>query len=219
MRSDPHVARRTVGRCTCLAAAVSILAVAASASPVIDRVLAVVSGSIITLSDVNGAIALGIVNTAGARDPVRAALDQLIDRGLMLAEVERYAPPEPAPDAVQARVSALRARAAQPGGELEQTLTALGFDETRLRAIARDDLRLQGYLNQRFAASVPPADDDVLRYYRAHQAEFLRDGVQQPLSAVEGEVRSRLDAERRAALVDEWLRQLRLRSDVLVLPR
>jgi hypothetical protein len=66
---------------------------------------------------------------------------------------------------------------------------------------------------------VPPSEEEVLKYYREHQAEFVRDGVQQPLSAVEGEVRSRLDTDRRAALVQEWLRQLRLRADVLIVPR
>ncbi|MGE5816080.1 MAG: hypothetical protein ACM36C_16440 [Acidobacteriota bacterium] len=210
---------------TAIAALVLVIATSAtsvtsiSAAPVvIDRVLAVVSGSIITLSDVNGAIALGVVNVAGAVDPVRSGLDQLIERSLMLAEVERYAPPEPPAAEIDARVQALRARAGS-GAQLQQTLAAVGVGDDRLRTIARDDLRLQNYLNQRFAATVPPSDDEVLRYYREHQGDFARDGVPQPLSAVEADVRSRLDAERRAALVDEWLRQLRLRADVLIVPR
>src|SRR5262245_29227888 len=66
----------------------------------IDRVLAVAAGQIITLSDVNAARDLGIATPGAAADPVRAVLSQLIDRELVLAEVERYAPPEPAPDAV-----------------------------------------------------------------------------------------------------------------------
>jgi hypothetical protein len=198
-----------------------VLVVATSisaASVVIDRVLAVVSGSIITLSDVDGAIALGVVNVARAVDPVRSGLDQLIERSLMLAEVERYAPPEPPAAEIDARVQALRARAGG-GAQLQQTLAAVGFGDDRLRRIARDDLRLQNYLNQRFAATVPASDEEVLRYYREHQGDFTRDGVPQPLSAVEADVRTRLDAARRAALVDEWLRQIRLRADVLIVPR
>jgi hypothetical protein len=199
--------------------AILLLVTALSAAPVIDRVLAVVSGSIITLADVNGAIALGLVNTAGAVDPVRAALDQLIERSLMLAEVDRYAPPEPAAADVDARVRALRARVSGTEEQTQRTLAAVGLDDNRVRSIARNDLRLQDYLNQRFAATVPASDEDVLKYYRAHQPEFVRDGIQQPLSAVESEVRTRLDNSRRAELVEEWLRQLRLRADVLIVPR
>lgn len=194
------------------------MAMSLSAAPVIDRVLAVVSGSIITLSDANAAIALGMVNTAGAVDPIRSALDQLIERSLMLAEMERYGPPQPAAAEVDARVRVLRTRA---GGEahLQQTLAAVGFTEEQLRQIARDDLRLQDYLNQRFAAPGPASDEEVRRYYREHQGEFIRGGMQQPLSTVEADVRSRLDTARRTAMVEEWLRQLRLRADVLIVAR
>lgn len=215
MRSDGQVRHRHSALGVLLAAA---LTSSVFAAPVIDRVLAVVSGSILTLSDVNAAMALGLVNTAGALDPVRAALDQLVERSLMLAEVERYAPPEPAAADLEARVGALRARAGS-GPALQETLAAVGLDENGLRAIARDDLRLQAYLNQRFAATAVASDEEVVRFYRRHQSEFVRDGAPQPLSAVEGEVRSRLDAERRAALVEDWLRQLRLRADVIIVQR
>ncbi len=190
----------------------------ASAGPIIDRILASVSGSIITLSDVNAAINLGLVNTSGANDPIGAALEQLIERQLMLAEVDRYAPPEPAPAEIDARLAALRARA---GSEerLRLALAAGGLTAEHLRAVARDDLRLDAYLNQRFASTTAVSDEEVLRYYREHQNVFVRDGVQQPLAEVEAEVRRRLDASRRSALIDEWSRQLRQRADVLIAPR
>jgi hypothetical protein len=189
-----------------------------AAGAVIDRILASVSGGIITLSDVNAAIELGVVNTSGAADPLQAALDQLIARSLMLAEVDRYAPPEPNAAEIDARVRALRAH---PGTEerLKQAMTAGGLSDASLRGIARDDLRLEAYLSQRFASLTPAADEEVLRYYREHQNVFVRDGVQQPLAEVEAEVRRRIDASRRAALIDEWSRQLRQRADVLILPR
>ena len=58
----------------------------------IDRVLAVVAGQLITLSDLNALRDLGIVTPApNVSDPVADVLAKLIDRELMLAEVERYA--------------------------------------------------------------------------------------------------------------------------------
>jgi hypothetical protein len=187
-----------------------------SAGPIIDRVLAVVSGTILTLSDVHAAIGLGLVHTEGAEDPVAAGLEQLIERALMLTEVERYAPPEPDAAALEARVRGLRSRF--PSEEqLERALAAYGITEARLRGIARDDLRLQAYLAQRFAASAPVRDEEVLAYYRERAAEFTRDGVPQPLSEVDTEIRDRLDRQRRAALIDEWTRGLRRRAEVTVL--
>jgi hypothetical protein len=219
MRSDRachHLLRhaRVVTGTTCAV----LLATSLAAAVVIDRVLAVVSGSIITLSDVHAAIALGMVNTAGAVDPVRSALDQSIERTLILAEVDRYAPPDPPAAAIDARVQAFRTRAGSQA-QLDKTLAAVGFSEARLRSIARDDLRLESYLNQRFAGTLPATDEEIQQYYREHPNEFLRDGAPQPLSAVEAEVRARLDAARRASLVEDWVRQLRLRADILIVPR
>lgn len=178
--------------------------------------MAVVSGSIITLSDVNAAIGLGLVGIEGAADPIGAALDRLIERALMLVEVERYAPPEPTLAEIDNRVQALRERF--PSEEaMARALAAYGVIPDRLRAIARDDLRLAAYLNQRFAPSIQATDEDVQRFYRDHQQEFTSGGIILPLAEAEPEVRRRLDATRRAQLIEEWTRGLRLRAEVTVL--
>ena len=59
------------------------------ADEVIDRVLAVVGGEMISLTDVTAARDLGLVPAPAAGDPIRAILSQLIDRELILAEVDR----------------------------------------------------------------------------------------------------------------------------------
>lgn len=183
--------------------------------PIIERVLASVSGTLITLGDAHAAVAMGLVDPTRGDEPIAAALDQLIDRTLMLAEVERYAPPEPEPAALEARVKELEARlsSAQP---LERALETYGLNPQALRAIARDDLRLAAYIDQRFAPSIAATDEDVMRYYRDHQPEFSSGGIVLPLAEVEPEVRRRLDAERRARLIEEWTLGLRLRADVWV---
>lgn len=209
---------RSSARHATLVALLLLFTAAAGAAPVIDRILASVSGAIITLSDVNAAIELGLVNTSGAADPVQAALEQLIERSLMLAEVDRYAPPEPAAADIDTRVAALRAGAGSDE-RLRRAMATVGLTEDGLRTIARDDLRLDVYLNQRFASLTPASDEEVLRYYREHQNVFTRDGLTQPLADVESEVRRRLETARRSTLIDEWARQLRQRADVLVLPR
>ena len=70
---------------------------------------------------------------------------------LMLREVERYQPPEPPDASVEARVDTVRTRA---GGDeaLARVFASGGFTMERLRAWARDDLRIEAYLQQRFAS-------------------------------------------------------------------
>jgi hypothetical protein len=118
----------------------------------IDRVLAVVNGRVITLSDVMAAQELGLVPAGTAADPIRPVLSRLIDRALELSEVDRYAPPEPTTEAMEREVRAVRARFPNETA-FEVALARSGVDLQRLRETLRDDLRIQAYLDQRFAAA------------------------------------------------------------------
>jgi hypothetical protein len=129
---------------------------AARADEIIDRVLAVVGGEVITLSDVRTARELGRADVNGAADPVRAALTQLIDRSLVLAEVNRFAPPEPAPAAVDEAFAALTTRFGTREA-LAAALRRLGADEPRVRELMREDLRISAYLSQRFTTDTAAA--------------------------------------------------------------
>lgn len=136
--------------------AVSLLALLprASAAETIDRVLAVVAGQIITLSDVTAARELGLQTPDNAADPVRAVLSKLIDRELVLSEVERYAPPEPAADAIEREVDRIRARF--PSAEaFAAALARSGLEDRHLREMLRQDLRIRGYEFQRFLTADP----------------------------------------------------------------
>lgn len=118
----------------------------------IDRVLAVVSGQLITLTDVIAARDLGLQSADGAADPVRAVLTKLIDRELVLVEVDRYAPQEPTVEAVDRELLRVRARFASPAA-LDAALARSGIDEQHLRETLRQDLRVASYMDQRFTAS------------------------------------------------------------------
>src|SRR5262245_46728294 len=122
---------------------------------VIDRVLAVAAGQLITLSDVTAARDLGLQTPGNAPDPVRGILAKLIDRELMLAEVERYGPPEPAADQVERELAAVRARFASAAA-FEAALARSGYDEKHLRETIRQELRLRADLDQRCLCTDPP---------------------------------------------------------------
>lgn len=143
------------GWVVCVAMAVMLnLASSATGDEIIDRVFAVAAGKVILASDVRAARELGLVPAAGAADPDRAVLSGLIDRALMLAEVERYAPPEPSTADVDRAFVEIRDRAGSLTA-LAATLSRVGLDERQLREMLRQNLRIRGYLSQRFSGDTP----------------------------------------------------------------
>lgn len=128
---------------------------------VIDRIMAVVGGQPITLSDVNAALQFGlVVPPAGTRDPLEFTVERLIDRTLMLAEVDRFQPPEPDPVEITIRIDQME-RAAGSTEAFERSLQVTGSTRDRLRRFIRDDLRIATYKNQRFGGALSPADRDA----------------------------------------------------------
>src|SRR5262245_50668726 len=94
-----------IGVCLYLAFCISNFVIVADAQQLIDRVLARVGTTAVTMTDVRIAIELGLVDASGEnRDAV--ALERTIDRQLQLVEVARFAPPEPAVAAVQEEMRA-----------------------------------------------------------------------------------------------------------------
>jgi hypothetical protein len=185
----------------------------APAQEIIDRVLAVAAGNVIMLSDVSAARDFGLVTPAAAGDPVKDVLSRLIDRALVMAEVERYAPPEPDAAAVDRGLDEVRARFATKEA-FERALERVGMSEAHLREILRGDLRIQAYLEQRFTVAVP-TDEELDRYYHDRPELFVRDGRQPPFAEVRQEVlRAALD-DRRRSLVTDWIADLRRRADVV----
>jgi len=117
---------------------------------VIDRIMAVVDGQTITLSDVNAALQFRQVEPpAGTADPVGYTLNRLIERTLMLTEVDRFQPPEPDPVEISTRIDDLQKRAGSEAA-VDKALSVTGTTREQLRRSIRDDLRITTYLNQRF---------------------------------------------------------------------
>ena len=118
-----------------------------TAQQLLDRVVARVGTTAITQTDVDSAIAFGIVQqkTADGREPLK----QMIDRRLILDEVSRFPPPEPTADAVNEQLSKMKAAA---GDQAAAVMRRTGVDEKRLAEFARETLRIEAYLAQRFGS-------------------------------------------------------------------
>ncbi|MEP6593550.1 MAG: hypothetical protein ABJC51_07650, partial [Acidobacteriota bacterium] len=181
----------------------------AAGAEIVDRVLAVVDGAIITQSDVAAVSRLGLEPAA---DRTAAAVrDALIERRLILAEVDRYAPADPPEADVDRALAAIRARVG--ASALEAVLTESGGSSDQLRRYLRDRLRIEFYMQQRFG-TIQPTEFDIAEYYRAHAADVGPRSLADSREAIV----AALASERRAVLVKDWVAGLRRRANINVLP-
>lgn len=118
-----------------------------SAQQQLDRVVARVATVAITQTDLDAAVAFGIVESkpADGREPVK----QMIDRRLILDEVNRFPPPEPTEDAINGQLAKMKVAA---GDQAAAVMKRTGVDEKRLSEFARETLRIQAYVSQRFGS-------------------------------------------------------------------
>ena len=196
-----------------------LLACAAALAPaqgiVADRLVAVVSGQPIMASDLRAARALDLISGAATLED-GALVDRLFVRELMRAEVERFSTTLTDVDRGIAARDDAEARTARVGGE--DRLAALGITPGRLLAWLEDDARIERYMRQRFDGAAQPSDDEALTWFQIHERDYLRDGRPRPFAEVREEVRTRLAAERRQSLVDDWIAGLRRRAVVVLVP-
>jgi len=215
MRNANHEGRTTASSALCLHLAFCILncSVSARAQQLIDRVLARVGTNAVTMTDVRAALELGLVEAAPGENREAVALERAIERQLQLNEVARFSPPEPSAVAVSEEVAAMKMRA---GAGLGALLTSTGVDEARLQQLARETLRIRAYIAQRFGTTGQVTEDEARKYYDDHPAEFTRDGVRMPFDEAETLARQRASAERLRTTLDQWVRDLRMRADVVI---
>ena len=179
------------------------------AQQLIDRVLARVGTEAITLTDVRALVEFGVVEGKTATDP--AAVQHVVDRQLVLREVARFPPSEPQAAAVDQQLTTMKTRA---GARLDEVMRANGLDEVRVRALARDTLRIRTYLEQRFGLANQVSEDEARKYFEEHRDQFTRGGVQPSFEDVSAEARRRASEARLQTAVTGWLQDLRVRSEV-----
>lgn len=204
-----------------IARAVIVIALVAGAAragaEIVDRVLATVGSQIVTLSDLRAVQTFGIM-PAGlpARTPDEI-LHSLVNRDLMLGEVQRYVAPEPDRALVDRRMAQIRA-AFPDAAAYQQALARTAMTEDRLRAHVAADLQIAAYVEQRFGEAGPPTSNEVQRYYAEHPAEFTRAGRLLPFDEVRAQAEERLASARQRTQIAQWLDRLRRATHVEISP-
>ena len=201
---------------TLLTTVALLVALAPARAEIIDRILATVGGALILQTDAVAAVRLGFIDPPEGVNPLQWTLDRLIERRLMLIEVDRYGPPEPEFARIDARMQAIDQRIGS-GARLEEILRETGMTVDQLRLYVRDDLRIESYIQQRFGTIFQPTEDELVSYYRDNPKEFTRDGKLLSFAEARAGARAALLAARREAAVREWVAGLRRRIEVNVL--
>jgi hypothetical protein len=184
-----------------------------AAQQVLDRALARVGATPIMLTDLTAARALGVVEAPEGAAGDLEALNRMIDRQLALGEMAKFPGPEPHATLVDEEVARMTALV---GGRLPAILEAAGLDERRLRELARNTLRIQAYLQEKFPPG-PVSDGDARQYYAAHPEEFTRNGVLMPYQEAQPAARAAVVQSVRQSRVTRWFETLRSRVDVVIL--
>lgn len=146
------------------ASAVWLGAVAQPASAeTLDRILAIAAGHVIMQSDVRAFVDLQLA-AAATDDEDRNARDEqvltyLIERRLVLDEVDRYVVADPPAADVERRLAAVAARF-RSEEELAAVLARVGYTTDDLRQVLRDDARRDAYVASRFGPGGAPAGDE-----------------------------------------------------------
>lgn len=198
---------------TCAAGLLAWVAAAAQAPQLLDRVLAVVSGSVVTLSDARLVVDLGLVDVPRGRDPVAVALTWLIERRLVLDEATRYEAGVEDEIGVEAMLTLVRRRFPTEAS-WESAKRRLGQTDETIRAFVAETFSAQEFVERRFGTQPPPSDADLLAYFEQHRKEFAQATAPPAFEDARERVEARVRAERKARAITEWLTRLRRRADV-----
>ncbi len=93
-------------------------------------------------------------------------------------------------------------------------LVRAGVDEDYAWALARDTVRLDAYLRERFGPQAEPTEEDVRAAWRLQQAALPAGSPPVPFEAALPALRADLKARRFEALVATWTAELRARGEV-----
>jgi hypothetical protein len=163
---------------------------------VIERVLAVVDGTPLLLSDVRLVEELRGV-------PRAAALEAAVDERLMFQEAQRLSREALTPDEEEAALRGLRA----------SNPAAAALPEAGLRRLARRQAAILRYVEFRFRPQVRVTDEELrLAWEQSPEAE------REDFDATAPALRETLERRQLDERIEAWVRELRAAADVRLTP-
>ena len=197
---------------------------------VLDHVVAVINGSVILQSDVNEEMDYAVLqpfSIKGADDTPQTALQRLIDRALILQQMETAQTVDPpSPEAVQQSLTQLRGLIpdcahyqCKTEAGWQAFLKAHGLTEKEVVARWTQRLLLLSFIQSRFGAGVRITAADIADYYnKTLVPQFQGKPLKPPtLEAVSSRIQEILLQQRVSSLLLDWLQSLKSEGSVSIL--
>lgn len=188
-------------------AIVSVLIAVPSSAQIIDRIMAVVSNHIITLSDVAQERHIREVLADNGPNDDKTILNDLINAHLIETEIGQSAAVDVTEDQIDK--------------ELSRITDLHGISPSLLREAIRRRLRASEFFDLRFRQAIRASDDDIKKYYdEVFAPEARKRGVNPvpSLDQVSDLIQKNIVEEKTVHEVDAWLDETRQRSDVEIFP-
>ncbi len=198
-------------------------AVAVYAGEVIDGIVATVNRQPILRSDWDDAVRFEALmqqkQLADVHEADRVlALQHLIDRQLLRAQMGDANYMQPKEEALQQDIDKIRAQV--PNGKDEASwqklLAAYGFNEADLKEHLRTEFQTMNFIEVRLRPTVHVQDEDVEAYYREQLIPDLQKtgGTVIAFPDVAPRIRELLTQQRMDEMLDAWLHNLRQQADI-----
>jgi hypothetical protein len=174
----------------------------------LDRIVAVVDGSIITLSDIRTERLMHEILAEPSADTDREILDELIDQRLIQAQAKRYGGKEPAEAEVEDRFKNIK--------------DWKGLAPETIRRSIRDHLRVEHFLAETLGIAAGANDWEIQRYYdEIFVPAATSNGLFPipPLAAVKENIRRKVTQKKMTAEVNHWLQYMRTAAKIEILDR
>jgi hypothetical protein len=193
------------------------------AGEVIDGIVATVNRQPVLRSDWDEAVCFEAFMqqkplTAVTESDRVLALQRLIDRQLLKAQMGNANYMQPSDDELRQDIAKLRAQL--PNGNDDDSwhklLAGYGLNEEVLRQHVRNEFQVMNFVEVRLRPNIHVQDDEIEAYYRNQLLPDLQNngGKVLPLSEVETRIRELLTQQRMDELLDAWLHNLRQQADI-----
>jgi len=186
---------------------------------VTDRMLATVSGHLITESDVLWALALDpeLQPLDLSLENKKTMLERLIDQKVLDLEAEKIPQNEPSEDEITSYINDELIKRFGSEDLFRARLQKVGLEQKMLREIVRHRLEILKYIDFRFRAFVFVKPDEIERYYNEVALPRMRNrgGHLRPLDEMRPEIESILAEEKVNAELDRFFDETRAQAQII----
>ncbi len=183
---------------------------------VLDRVLAVVNGEIISLSEVESELTffdqVNPVQEKGLSDSaIQAGIQKLIDHKLLLAEAKRFDVEDLTGKEIQEKLEEMQKRFSTPGS-FEKALRQNAMTPEDLKQKIAEHLIVDRFIDQRIRFFVIVLPEEISRYYAENKADFQG----KPSDEVEKDIERILLEQKEKTKLEDYLSKVKAKVSIQI---